>query len=137
MSKKETDSPLHSLVGEAKSVEHHVFASLSEAQQDADGVVILEGDEGGQIYVVAKASDVVCSEEALRRLLRDIDEMEWPNNDWDMSRVCFERHHVGKVIGGGMGGGLVTLEPWVHPRLEALKTAIVGVLFGKKRYLRE
>jgi len=137
MSKKEIDSPLRSLIAEAHGLEHHTFASLSEAQRDANGVVILEGDEGGEIYVVARASDVACSEETLRRLLRDIDEMEWPNNDWDMSRVCFERHHVGEVVGGGMGGGLVALETWVHPRLEALKTAIVGVLSGKKRYLRE
>src|ERR1051326_5713566 len=128
MSKKETDSPLRRLIAEAHGVEHHTFATLSEAQRDVDGVVVLEGDDGGQIYVVVRASDVKCSEEGLRRLLRDIDEREWPGNAWDMSRVCFERHRTGEVIGGGMGGGLVTLEPWVHPRLEPLKSAIVGVL---------
>jgi hypothetical protein len=110
---------------------------LSEAQRDPDGVVVLEGDDGGQIYVVVRASDVACSEEALWRLLRDIDEKEWPDNAWDSFRVCFERHPIGEVIAGGMGGGLVTLEPWVHPRLEPIKTAIIGVLLGKKRYLRE
>jgi hypothetical protein len=137
MSKKETDSPLRSLIANAHGVEYCTFASLSEAQRDPDGVVILQGDDGGQIYVVARASAVACSEEALCRLLRDIDEREWPGNDWNSSRVCFERHSVGAVVAGGMGGGLVTLEPWVHPRLESLKPAIVGVLFGKKRYLRE
>jgi hypothetical protein len=137
MSKKDTDSPLHSLIAEAHGLGHHTFASLSDAQRDPDGVVILEGDDGGQIYVVARASDVECSEETLWRLLRDIDEKEWPANDLDSFRVCFEKHHIGEVIGGGMGGGLVTLGPWVHPRLEPLKSAIVGVLIGKKRYLRE
>src|ERR1051326_3187421 len=137
MYKKETDSPLRSLVAVAHGFEYHAFASLSEAQRNPDGVVVLEGDEGGQIYVVARASEVKCSEETLWRLLRDLDEREWPGNDWNMSRVCFERHRIGEVIAGGMGGGLVTLEPWVHPRLETIKDDIVGVLSGKKRYLRE
>ncbi|HEY1374375.1 MAG TPA: hypothetical protein VGH50_18020 [Candidatus Binatia bacterium] len=137
MSKKDADSPLRSLMAEADGLENRTFASLSEAQRDPDGVVVLEGDDGGQIYIVARASDVACSEETLSRLLRNIDEREWPSNAWDMSRVCFERHRVGDVIGGDMGGGLVSVELWVHPRLEDIRQRILDVLFGKKRYLRE
>jgi hypothetical protein len=137
MSKKENDSPLRSLMADAHGAEYRAFKSLSDAQRDPNGVVVLEGDDGGQIYVVARASDVACSEETLRRLLRDIDKREWPGNSWNMSRVCFESRRIGEVIAGGMGGGMVTSEPWIHPRLEPLKEAIVGVLFAKKRYLRE
>lgn len=52
--------------------------SLADARDVPDGVVILEGDYGGQIYVVAPAARVACSEGALQLLLRDLDDIAWP-----------------------------------------------------------
>ena len=62
------------------------FASLAEAKADPDGVVILEGDDGGQIYVVARAEDVSCSPAALDQLLRDLDLINWEGNEGLRSR---------------------------------------------------
>ncbi len=52
------DSPLRSLMAEATGSTYRSFATLADAKADPDGAVILEGDDGGQIYIVAPA-DVV------------------------------------------------------------------------------
>lgn len=90
------------------------FRSLQEARSAEHGAVILEGDDGGQIYAAFPASSVLCTEAALRMLLRDLDAIAWPGNDENSSRVVFERRPIGSGVAGGMGGGLVTGEGWVH-----------------------
>jgi hypothetical protein len=49
------------------------FESLVEAQRDSDGAVILEGDDGGQIYVAFPARAGKCMATVLDQLLRDLD----------------------------------------------------------------
>jgi len=129
------ESPMRSMLAESEGNTYHAFDSLPEAQRDPEGVVILEGDEGGQIYVVVRAMDVACSEEILRQLLVDIDNHEWPGNYPDMARLCFEKHPVGAGIAGGMGGGLVSAKLWVHPRLEPFASAIAEVIYGQRERL--
>jgi hypothetical protein len=89
------------------------FRDLAEAQADPDGVVILEGDEGGQIYVVFPASAVRAPELALNQLLLDLDAIAWPGQP-DMARITYERRSVGVGISGGMGGGVVEPNGWIH-----------------------
>jgi len=98
-----------------------------------DGIVVLEGDHGGQIYVVAPAREVHCSEEVLGHLLADIDEAQW--DDEEGARVYYERHAPGASISGGMGGGVVTDAIWVHPKLSALRASILEVLHGERSRL--
>jgi hypothetical protein len=129
------DSPLRSLIAAAQGTDYRSFDSLSAARLDPDGVVILEGDDGGQIYVVARAIDVACSENTLAELLCDIDVREWPGNDSGSARVCFEQQPIGSGVAGGMGGGVVSDGVWVHPRLRALEEAICEVLRGKRAHL--
>jgi len=112
------ESGLRKLEAEAAGHDYFSFASLSAAQSDPEGVVILEGDEGGQIYAVCPASLVKCSEEALQQLLADIDALVW--NDLTSARLCFERRAIGSGVSGGMGGGLVRNSLWLHPKLEKL-----------------
>jgi hypothetical protein len=113
---------------------YRALTSLDEAQSYSDGVVILEGDDGGQVYVVSPAAMVRCSDEALEDLLRDLDKIAWPHNPPDMARVFFERHEVGEPIWGGMGGATVIADIWIHPEfVEAgLQGAIRAVIEGQR-----
>jgi hypothetical protein len=124
------ESGLRKLEAESTQREYVSFASLNDAQNDPEGVVILEGDDGGQIYAVCPVSLIRCNEEALRRLLRDIDALIW--NDPSSARLCYERLPVGSGVSGGMGGGVVQNSLWLHPHLagmglfEGVKAVIEG-----------
>ena len=112
--------------------------SLEEAKAAPDGVAILQGDDGGQIYAVCRASRVSCSADILETLLCDLDEIAWPGNDPDMRRVYYERLSEGAGVAGGMGGGTVTSEPWIHDEFvgAGLKDAILDVLRGERERLK-
>ena len=111
------------------------LTSLAEARAVADGVVILQGDRGGQIYVIAPAARVVCDEAALARLLRDLDEIAWPGSDPAAATLGYERLGEGETVPGGMGGGKVTGDVWVHPELRPYEEAIRAVLAGTRGVL--
>ncbi|APR86875.1 hypothetical protein A7982_12224 [Minicystis rosea] len=111
------------------------LGSLAEARETKDGMVILEGDYGGQIYLVAPAAGVDCSEGELSLLLRDLDEIAWPGCPPGSSSVRFERLAAGETVPGGMGGGRVEDDVWIHPELAAHATAIRDVLAGRRETL--
>lgn len=110
--------------------EDRPLRSLAEARAVADGVVILEGDWGGQIYVVAPAARVASDEAALERLLRDLDAIAWPENDPGGASIRYERLRPGDTVPGGMGGGHVREDVWIHPELmphaERIRAALAG-----------
>ena len=108
------------------------LGSLAEARAVPDGVVILEGDYGGQIYVVAPASLVACSEGELLHLLRDLDEIAWPGSEEDASTLRYERLPEGSKVPGGMGGAHVDGEVWIHAELSPHAEAIRDVLAGRR-----
>ena len=121
-------SGLRKLEAESSQREYVSFSSLDEARRAEFGVVILEGDDGGQIYVVCPARLVKCDEDALQQLLCDIDACVW--NDPTSTRLCYEKLPPGSGVAGGMGGGLVQDSIWVHPKLKQL-----GLLEGVKRVI--
>jgi hypothetical protein len=127
------ESALRKLMALAEGRSYVGFASLAETKADPNGVVILEGDDGGQIYVVARAEQVSCSPAALDQLLHDLDLINWEGNEEDSARIVFERKTVGAGIAGGMGGAIVTREIWVHPTLILLELddEIRAVLHGE------
>lgn len=139
MTDSEHESDLRSLMAQAARQPYRSFTSLAEAQRDASGAVILEGDCGGQIYVAIPAHGVKCSESQLEQLLRDLDAIAWPGNDDDMARVVFESAGPGQRVPGGMGGGVVGPEGWVHPEFVELGIAdeIRAVLSGAGKRLSE
>ncbi|MCA1819201.1 MAG: hypothetical protein LC620_03985, partial [Halobacteriales archaeon] len=108
--------------------------TLAEARAAPDGVVILQGDDGGQIYVVAPARLVACTEGALQTLLVDLDQTEWRGNDPSSRSVYFERLEPGRGVWGGMGGGRVEPDVWIHADLHAagLADRIREVLGGRR-----
>ena len=123
------------MMADCAGQQYKAFESLSEAKA-ADGVVVLEGDYGGQIYVVAPAEVVACSEQTLEQLLADVDGLVW--KDLAGARVFFEAAEEGSVIPGGMGGGRVTKGIWIHEDLKKLGVAsgIEDVLAGRGERLQ-
>jgi len=115
---------------------YHPLASLAQALSDPYGIAVLEGDDGGQIYVVCPARHIKCSESVLQQLLVDIDGTEW--DDPSMRRIYFESRPPSQPVPGGMGGGQVMDQPWIHPRLieNGLSDAILNVLSGKAQRIK-
>ena len=111
------------------------LGSLAAARDVPDGVVILEGDYGGQIYLVAPASRVACSEGALLHLLRDLDEIAWPGSERDASTLRYERLPLGSTVPGGMGGARVDGDVWIHVELTPHADAIRDVLAGRREVI--
>jgi hypothetical protein len=101
-------------VSDAQNVPYQALHSLDEAKSFSDGNVVLEGDDGGQIYVVCPASLVRCSQETLNSLLRDLDGIAWPGNDENSGRIFYERMLIGAPVFGGMGGAVVSDGVWIH-----------------------
>ena len=134
-----SESPLRRMMAETGAVDYHPLSSLAAAQADPQGIVVLEGDDGGQVYLVCPARDIACSEEKLQQLLVDLDEIEWPgNDDPSMRRVYYESRGVGEGVPVGTGGGQVTKGLWLHPRLarQSLVNLIRDVLLGKRDSIR-
>lgn len=129
----DNESGVRRLVSDAHGIPYYPLHSLEEAKSFPDGVVILEGDDGGQIYVVCPASLVKCSEEILDQLLRDLDDIAWPRNDADMAKIFYERHPVGAAIVGGMGGAVATEGVWIHDEFVKLRLddAVREVIAGQ------
>ena len=106
------ESGVRRMAADAAGASYRAFRTLADAQADPDGVVVFEGDDGGQIYVVCPARAVRCSEDTLRALLKEIDDLEW--RDAEGARVFFEALAEGAPVPGGMGGGRVTRGLWIH-----------------------
>jgi hypothetical protein len=109
----EHESGVRRLISDARDIPYYPLHSLAEAKSFSDGVVILEGDDGGQIYMVCPAALVKCSIETLERLLRDLDHISWPGNDLNSARVFYERLPIGAPVFGGMGGATVEEDVWI------------------------
>jgi hypothetical protein len=130
-----SQSPLRQVMSEAGAFPYRPIDSLAAAQSDPNGIAVLEGDDGGQIYVVCPASRIMCSADVLQQLLADIDQIEWPGNEPDMRRVYFESKPVGGTVPGGMGGACVREGAWIHPVLikKGFSEAILAVLSGQRQ----
>jgi len=115
------------IVPEGRSAVRHILADIhgvtgslyrpvetyAEAKEIDDAYVVLEGDWGGQVYLVAPMRLVRCQEEALRHLLEDLDEIAWPGQP-DGQGLTYELYHNGQIVPGGMGGGMALGDVWVH-----------------------
>lgn len=113
--------------------------TLAQAKALDDGVIVLEADWGGQIVVVARAAAVACDEATLRRLLLDLDELTCPEDELEGTALCFERASVGSTIAGGMGGGRVVEDVWMHAELvqAGLEPGVRAVLAGHRPRISE
>jgi hypothetical protein len=133
------ESPVRRLYSDAHGLPYRALHSLDQAKACPDGVVVLEGDWGGQIYVVCPAKIVACDEATLKLLLQDLDALAWSCNDGEGARVYFERAAPGTGVAGGMGGGIVTDEIWIHRKLQEknLAAKIRSVILGERSRLEK
>jgi hypothetical protein len=123
------------MMAEAGVESFRPLASLAAAQTDPHGIAVFEGDDGGQIYLVCPVRHITCSVETLQQLLVDLDQIEWAgNDDPSMRRIYFESRAAGQGVPGGIGGGQVTDDLWIHPRLaeQGLLDPIRDVLSSKR-----
>jgi hypothetical protein len=108
------------------------YPTLAEAQA-VGGWVVLEGDWGGQIFLTAPASMIDVSEERLRALLHEIDLEAWGRQGESSLGIHYVGGPLGRVMAGGMGGGVLLDDLWLHPELVQLgwSTAIRDALAGR------
>ena len=109
------------------------FESLDEAKKTSNGVAVLAGDNGGQIYLTCPVKYVKCTEDVLKKLLSEIDDIEWGCNEGWGAKVDYRRANAGDGIIGGIGGGVVEDGLWIHPDIvndkkELIKKVIDGEL---------
>jgi len=130
---EDQESGLRSLLTEASGETYTSYKSLAEAKIDPNGVAILEGDYGGQIYVVVRAKDVKCDDNLLFDLLQYLDRIEW--DDPDGASIYYESRPVNSGVAGGMGGGAVMDKIWIHPRLQPYTGLISEILSGSREHL--
>ena len=105
--------------------------TLEEAKKHKNVYVIFEGYCGEIIYLTCPVNKVKCNDKELQELLKYIEENYW--NDITYSRVYFEIVEDNqKNIDGGMGGGKLKDELWIHPEIswngipEKIKETICG-----------
>jgi hypothetical protein len=102
-----------------------------------DGVISLTNDNGGIVAVVAAASHVRCSPEALVRLHLQINLITWSRDSARSTGIHYQRLPTGGHIAGGTGGGEVIPGTWVHRIYEELGIAdeIRDVIEGRAERL--
>lgn len=137
-----TDPKLHALLKHVHerwidgTNPHSVTLAVALGFPASNVVAMLEGDFGGQTYVVCPVHRIRCDETTLRQLITDLNAIEWPGNPPE-NKLSFFRADLGTNVGGGMGGGFYTEDIWVHARLrqKGLEPRIRAVLAGERARL--
>lgn len=129
---QEHESGVRKLVSEAHNLNYKPLKNFEEAKEYNDAYMIMEGDDGGQIYLSIPIKFIKCNYETLKKLLKYLDNIAWPENQDDMAKIFFERLNEGDVIIGGMGGGLATNSLWLHDKFANIRNKIEKILIGEK-----
>lgn len=126
------ESPLRRIIADAKGYDYRIAENLQEARTKEGYYLVMEGDDGGQIYLSYPASLVQCDENTLEKILIIIDENQWSNFDNTMRRFTFERFDSDRIIPGGMGGGFTLKDDlWVHEEIADAKLQLKEILMRK------
>lgn len=126
------ESPVRRLIADAHDTSFYPLRTLDEARHHDDGVAILQGDWGGQIYAVIPVRMIRCSTDTLQRLLLDLDIEAWSCNENEGASIYYERKPAGIGVAGGMGGGASTGQLWVHPEFDEIAEQIRRVIIGEQ-----
>lgn len=121
-------SIVQQIIGKARGP---VIRSLEEAHARTDTWVVVEADWGGQILLTIPAALVKCPEDTLRQLVEKLAWITW--GEPEGAAFYFETHKVGYGRAGGMGGGAIRDELWVHPELRPrrLRKRVRTILSGE------
>jgi hypothetical protein len=114
----------------ANNIKYKSFDSLEEAKNYENTYVIFEGDYGGQIYLTCSTKIVKCTEEELYTLLKEIDEKNWQEPEG--AGIYFEQIPEKRGVVGGMNGGYITDDLWVHPQIENINEEEIRKVITKK-----
>lgn len=106
---------MRELINESENIPYVAFENLTEAKKIPNSVVILQGDDGGTIYLTCPVNLIKCSEDKLRKLLEYIDKQFW--NDLSGTGIYYEIFTEGDIVPGGMNGGIVVDGIWIHPEV--------------------
>jgi len=128
----EHESPVRRMMADAHGTPFHPLRTFDEARQHDDGVAILQGDWGGQIYAVIPARMIRCPIDTLQKLLLDLDTLAWSCNENEGASIYYERKPVGTGVAGGMGGGASTGDLWIHPEFDEIAERIRRVIGGEQ-----
>lgn len=122
-------------MADAHTRSYTAYSTLAEAGQDDDAAVVMQGDEGGTIYLTCPVRFVRCDERTLHTLLLDLDKLDW--NEPSSVGLYFEHAPVGTGIAGGTGGGVVAEGVWLHPSLETpdLRESVEAVIAGQRSHI--
>ncbi|MEK3715806.1 hypothetical protein [Paenibacillus sp. FSL R7-0333] len=126
----EFHSPVRHMINEAYKLEHKFIENYEQAKLTGDAVVVMQGDWGGQIYLVCPMNLVRCDKQTLHLLLDDLDQIAWQCNEGEGKGIYYERKNVGDGIAGGMGGGIVSDTLWVHDEFDSIYKDIYSVIDG-------
>jgi hypothetical protein len=124
-------SGLRSVMAEAYGRDYVALKSFQAARNHRDSIVILEGDDGGTIYLTVPVYKVTCGEIPLHHLLSDIDAICW--NDPGMA-LCFMKSCLSEGLSPVGWAGRVIDGLWLHPKVEQLgvRRDIEQVLNGQR-----
>ncbi len=122
------ESSLRKMVSNSHGTKYEALSNLEEARKVNSAYLIMEGDDGGQIYLVVPAKIIRCDHKVLETLLKDLDDRKW--KDISMAGLYFEIHEPNTIIGGGMGGGVAENGLWVHKNFAEIKDKIQNVIEG-------
>jgi hypothetical protein len=129
----EHESPVRRMMADAHGTPFHPLRTLDEARQHDDGVAVLQGDWGGQIYAVIPVRMIRCSEHTLQNLLLHLDTEAWSCNENEGASIYYERKPAGTGVAGGMRGGASTGQLWVHPEFDEIAEQIRRVIVGEQQ----
>lgn len=127
------------MINEASGKPNDYFIESFElAKVTENAYVIMEGDWGGQIYLICPMKLIQCSEFTLTNLLDDLDNTAWECNEGEGKGIYYEIRIPGEIVGGGMGGGEVTDQLWLHKEFTdlGLFKAIEKVITGKTEKIK-
>ena len=120
------ESQTRKLILESRGGRYLSVDTLEEARQSDNYYLIMDGDDGGQIYLSCPARLIECDEKTLKEVLTIIDENQWS----DESRgYYFELYKPDEIITGGMDGGLALEKGlWIHDRLKNAKKLLEEII---------
>lgn len=125
---EKNENPLRRMIADSHGLKYEALNSLDEARKTNNAYLVMQGDDGGQIYLTAPVGIVKVNEKILEILLKDIDTLAW--NDPSMVGMYYEIHEKNTGVAGGMGGGRVENDLWVHKDFESIKDKIKKVITG-------
>lgn len=129
-------SPVRFMVSQAIGAPYKPVMNFTEAKNIDNAVVIMEGDWGGQIYLTCPMNLVKCDEETLKKLLNYLDNIAWDCNEGEGKGIYYEVKQPMEGVSGGMGGGVVLNELWLHDEFKDMKEKINSVINGTCNELR-